>query len=208
MEKIDLNNYEAYFLDYLEGNLSEQDGDALMVFLGNHPDLLVEFNELLSAEGVTEIVLTPDNVFLENKEELKVYEDELSLLTVDFWMTASVEGLLTKVQKKELNQFVKTNQLEKQLAYYEHTILKPTNEQYGDKEELKRKKPVIIPLFYRYASIAAVVLVLIGLFFLPKNENPSFSAEESGSEPNLIFETPDAKDFFITWSASCRRRKK
>jgi len=37
--QIDRNNYESYFLDFLEGRLSEQEIDNLLTFLRNNPDL-------------------------------------------------------------------------------------------------------------------------------------------------------------------------
>jgi len=37
--QIDHDNYESYFLDFLEGRLSEQEIDHLLTFLKNNPDL-------------------------------------------------------------------------------------------------------------------------------------------------------------------------
>ena len=42
MEKIDLNNYEAWFLDYSEGNLSDGEHAELQMFLEKHPELRAE----------------------------------------------------------------------------------------------------------------------------------------------------------------------
>ena len=47
MIDINRNNYEEYFLDFLEGNLSPSENDLLMSFLNSNPDLKEEL-ELLN----------------------------------------------------------------------------------------------------------------------------------------------------------------
>ncbi len=63
---IDINNYEAYLLDHLEGNLSPADTEALMAFLDQHPDLKAE------VEGLQLPYLEPDETIIyPNKALLK-----------------------------------------------------------------------------------------------------------------------------------------
>lgn len=63
---INKNNYEAYFLDYHEGNLSPQEVADLFLFLSEHPELKKELDDF---ENVT-LEDFPSTVF-ENKESLK-----------------------------------------------------------------------------------------------------------------------------------------
>src|SRR5690606_34979120 len=57
------------------------------------------------------------------------------------------------------------NQLQKQLAYFQHTKLQPNSaEVYGDLRELKKRESVVIPLFYRAAAIAAVVVFILAFY--------------------------------------------
>ena len=42
---IDKNNYEAFFLDYHEGNLSPQEVADLYLFLSQYPELKKEFED-------------------------------------------------------------------------------------------------------------------------------------------------------------------
>lgn len=42
---INRNNYEMYFLDYLEGNLDPVMEEELKTFLANHPDLSAELEQ-------------------------------------------------------------------------------------------------------------------------------------------------------------------
>ncbi|MDA9072069.1 hypothetical protein N9J85_00060 [bacterium] len=54
MSKIGLHNYEAWFLDYSEGNLTENQMMELEVFLEQHPNLKQELTDF-------EVVLLQDS---------------------------------------------------------------------------------------------------------------------------------------------------
>jgi len=45
MERIDLHNYEAFLLDYSEGNLATEDLVLLKVFILEHPELEIDLND-------------------------------------------------------------------------------------------------------------------------------------------------------------------
>ena len=67
--KININNYEEWMVDYIEGNLSEADKKELDEFLEFHPELKSE----LELFGQTK--LAPDNnIVFVNKEMLKKHE--------------------------------------------------------------------------------------------------------------------------------------
>ncbi|MBK6527777.1 MAG: hypothetical protein IPG07_20855 [Crocinitomicaceae bacterium] len=160
MEKINRHNYEAYFLDYLEGNLSAEDKQDLFSFLDKNPDLKseleIDFND---------VSLNPSAIVFENKESLKT-EDEsiLNLNTADTWMLESVEKNLTASKQKELEDFVRKHQLEKTYTAYQSTVLRPDlNLVFEDKQRLKVATGIVIPLYMRVASIAAVGIILIGI---------------------------------------------
>ena len=63
---INKNNYEAYFLDYHEGNLSPQEVADLFLFLAEHPELKKELDDF---ENVT--LADFQTPVFENKESLK-----------------------------------------------------------------------------------------------------------------------------------------
>ena len=64
--KINRDNYEAYFLDYHEGQLSPEMEKEVLAFVEINPDLMDVFNEF---EAVT-LVADQDIVF-ENKNQIK-----------------------------------------------------------------------------------------------------------------------------------------
>lgn len=163
MEKIDLNNYEAYFLDYMEGTLSVEEKHDLFQFLELHPELKAEMEEDF---GMVELM--PETVSFDSKESLKVDESQLVLTptTVEEIMIASVEGQLTEVHEQELMNYIASEKLEKTYAYYKATILKPdTKAIYPEKEKLKMKTGVVIrmPFVARIATVAAAGAILVML---------------------------------------------
>lgn len=155
--KITKHNYEAYFLDYTEGNLSAEDKRELALFLEQNPGLK---NELEEYEAVS---LTANNVLFEGKEHLKksVYTDET--------LVAYLENDLSPKERTELEKDItKHPYLKQEIDLYKKTILVP-NETivYEHKEKLKKRRLVVIwntPA--NYLRVAAALLLLAGLFFV------------------------------------------
>lgn len=163
MEKIDLNNYEAYFLDYMEGTLSMEEKHDLFQFLEKNPALKEEMEE-----DFGKVILTPAPVLFENKEQLKIDESQLILSenTVENYIIASIEGQLSDKQQKQLDDYVTANGLEKMVAYYKATILVPdASIVFAEKKRLKVKTGLVISmsLITRVASVAAVGIILISV---------------------------------------------
>ena len=162
MEKINKHNYEAFFLDYIEGNLTADQQNDLFLFLAENPELKAEF------EGdFGDVVLSPEKNTFDKKASLKVVDDSLlTLNNVDAWMIESVEGNLISSKHNELQEFIKKHKLEKTFATYHATILQPDREEiYANKKGLKVPTGIIIPLYVRVASIAAVGIILISVAF-------------------------------------------
>lgn len=161
MEKIDLNNYEAYFLDFMEGNLAVEEKRDLFDFLEVHPELKSEMENDFGG-----LELFPEFTEFDHKSSLKIDESDLilSLNTIDELMIASIEGQLSKKHEAQLQAYLQKNNLGRKYAGYQATILKADPAvQYPDKENLKKETRVIrFPLYARIASIAAVGLLLIG----------------------------------------------
>ncbi len=85
MDKITLHNYEAYLLDYSEGNLSMEDLASLKSFILAHPELEIQLEEesLPSLMQENESVdfknnLKKDKVFLEDEDLINYLEGNLS----------------------------------------------------------------------------------------------------------------------------------
>jgi len=72
---INQSNYEAFALDYLEGNLSANEQEEMEVFLQNNPLIaveLAEMQELVVLEADKSIVFENKRALLKSEEEAKV----------------------------------------------------------------------------------------------------------------------------------------
>jgi hypothetical protein len=98
---ININNYEAYFLDYHEGNLSPQQVADLFLFLSQHPELKKEF------EGFEQIVLDDFSApVFENKQLLK---KNITVENREEYFIRAVEGTLDTTELALLNTFLATH---------------------------------------------------------------------------------------------------
>ncbi|MGV6860946.1 MAG: hypothetical protein ACWA41_04190 [Putridiphycobacter sp.] len=178
MEKITTHNYEAFYLDYLEGNLSETGLAELLDFLDRHPDLKFELN---IDNDVLTYNLKPEKLVFSDVDSLKqipCLDHDICMENVKDFMVAAVENQLDEKTLKQLNLFIVENKLEKELTYYNSTILKPNlTEVFDEKSSLKRKSRVI-PLFIRISAAAAIGLLIFNWTDFGNN-NQSYSTRLS-----------------------------
>ena len=97
--KINRNNYEAFFIDYLEGNLDERLVDDFIEFLQQNPDLKEELSlfEPISI-GHEEITF--------NKKELLFKEKYDAENVFNQAAVASVEGDISAMEKIEFENYL------------------------------------------------------------------------------------------------------
>lgn len=152
MSKIDIHNYEAFYLDYLEGNLSEEDTAQLMLFLDSNPDIKAELNEFEWLE-----LDTPKVEF--DKSSLHQTINEAN---VEDYIIASLEKVIDPDDELELNEYL--NRSDKAMAManrYKRTILPQREIHYPEKNKLKKRG---VPIYYLAPLIGAAAAVF--LFFI------------------------------------------
>lgn len=177
MEKITTYNYEAYYLDYLEGNLDENGKLMLFNFLDANPILK---SELELDDDVLNFTLSTkkDSLTRFEKEDLKHFdckEGEICFQNVNDLIVAEVEKEISAEKKIALNEFIVEHDLQKSRDYFYATKLRADlNEVYPNKEELK-KKGTIIPLFAKIVSAAAVTLLVFNLVYQSGNSSEIYS---------------------------------
>lgn len=182
------DNYERFFLDYVDGNLTKSEVDQLISFLNINPDLKEELNELENELLISEIYIFNKKSVLK-KDPILEYElnnnfDELCI--------ASIEGDLNELQIAEFNKLFDENpNLKKQLTLFEKTVLVPDLKiTYNNKSTLR--KSLYVPeqkVGYRYLSIAASVALLIALsLFIPNSihVNKDYSLLSSSNNENEV----------------------
>ena len=126
--KITRDNYEVYFLDYLEGNLDENLVNDFIDFLRQNPDLKAE----LEIAGMVKVDL--ENVTFGNKE--KLYKEKYDLKQeFNRAAVARMEGELQENEKAEFEKYLSTHpDKQKEAALFEKTRLK------ADKSIVFKKK--------------------------------------------------------------------
>jgi hypothetical protein len=176
MENINEDNYESFFLDYYEGQLSAEQVAELMLFLQQHPELNEEFEEL----EIIPITIDETGV-LPCKEEFK--KGEVNKYNYEEFMVESMEGILDEEGETMLQEFLRENpEYQKDWAYFKRTIIQADlSIVLPDKEKLKRHKGIIIPLrTYPYMAVAASLALIFGLWFYNK-----LSVTEPNTKPSV-----------------------
>jgi hypothetical protein len=165
--KITRENYEPYFLDYLEGNLDENLVDDLMEFLQQNPDLK---NELEMHESIT-----IPNFTAEYDSKEKLYRHPLDHTpTFENKVVAWMEGDLDENEKREFTAYLeKRPTKKKELKRFEETRLAPDLSVTFAKKEKLYRQPVIRPILFWTMRVAAILLIAIALW----NLWPSDTAE-------------------------------
>ena len=135
-ESINMENYEIYLMDYFDGQLSEDEVDALMLFLESHPEIKSEM------DGFEEIRMTPEEVHLDynilKKNPIEKPETFINTENAEEYFIAYLEGDLNDSQKEELRVFVEEEiELKKEFEFTQRLTLQPNiNIEYKDKEML------------------------------------------------------------------------
>jgi hypothetical protein len=99
---INKNNYEVWFLDYFENQLSAEQVAELFLFLEAHPFLKEEFD--LFENTILPIDLMEEENLL-NKQSLKKY-DVVCEENINDWFIAALEGELDAQQLQNLGRFL------------------------------------------------------------------------------------------------------
>ncbi len=194
---INLDNYQAYFLDYFEQSLNPQETAELMLFLEQHPGLKEEFD---SFEPVS---LIPDlSIHFPEKDQLKKAEIKscgaIHAKNYEEYLIAAVENILTPSETLELEAFLAANpHLNEEMSLFLQTRLEPDMRiVFDDKESLKRKalvftppapasvapaRRILQPWMYRAVAIAAVLLIFFAVYL---NINTTGPADQLARQDN------------------------
>ncbi|MCZ4693427.1 hypothetical protein DWB61_01425 [Ancylomarina euxinus] len=178
MNLITRNNYEEFFLDYIEGEISAKDKLALESFLAQNPDLKEELDEMMDmdlkceAETVSEkAVHLKDIPFKENFDDFCI---------------AQLEGDLDSYESKAFEEFVISNpDKAKDLALYHKTKLEAdVSNVFKNKKNLKkRNKTIIIRQFvYTTLATAASIAILFSVWTSELENNPTGLKNEQVSQ--------------------------
>lgn len=153
---IDRNNYEEFFILYLDNELSASDRQRVEEFANANADLKAELELLLQSKLLPETAITFDGkaALLKNEEEI-AGETATMLLYVDDEMDLT--------QKKTFEEWVAQHpDAKKELSLFQQTRLQPEHIVFPGKESLYRKEEHRV-VAIRWWRMAAAAVLLLGV---------------------------------------------
>lgn len=192
MKTINETNYEAFYLDFLEGNLNEEDSALLLAFLEEHPEYKLEDEEIKSLD---QSFVALDDVYKQSLKQVLFDEDLITLSTIQSFLIAHTEGILSPEKESELDRFILlTPSFTREQKLFDATRLVPNKEEvYPDKSSLKQARRVTLWPFISLAAAASVAL-LITFIDLTSTTDPAGRSVASDSKNDSIQKRSVKKD--------------
>ena len=175
--QINSKNYEAYFLDLIEGRLDSQSIAELKTFLSLYPELNKDLEHFEQITIANESLVCPD------KESLKKFQFDTAQITKknfnDFCI-AYYEHQLSDEKTKELFDYLIINpDFNKDFYCFEKIYIKPEVDiLFFEKKLLYKKeaqKPIMQSIGIQWLSIAAGIAILVTVYlkFMYQKNNQS-----------------------------------
>ncbi|HEV7622079.1 MAG TPA: hypothetical protein VGO09_10105 [Flavisolibacter sp.] len=184
---INLNNYEEFFILYMDNELDAEQIKMVDDFLLSNPALRSELDSLLNTR------LPVEEMNFSNKEDL--FSEAMKLNVADESLLLYIDNELSSVQQKDLeNKLNENKELQTEYKLLLQTKLDASEQIiYPYKNDLYRKTDKVIPVKI-WMRIAAILLLIIcsGILYF-------FSTERSNHVPSNIVkvktvpEQPDNK---------------
>jgi hypothetical protein len=159
---INRNNYESFFLDFIEGRLNAEEEAGLMAFLAENPELKLELDQFEN------IHLLPEPAFFNGKDKLKknlAHFSEINEENFDQYCVAKMEGDLDETLSKSFDNYLSEHP--ERLKDYKlllQTFLEPDKTiVFEEKQKLRHRHIVanknrILSLVSIAASIALIIV--------------------------------------------------
>lgn len=174
-------NCEQFFIANVEGILSSSQKEKLKLFLLQYPELKKEHELFLQCR------LSDEKSSFEGKESLK--RELITEQNREEYFVRAIEDDLNSSERKALNLFLAKNpEYKNEFEIFSKTILPAEVISFENKSSLKKRerKPVFVSIFSQraiYYAAAAAILLLVGLFFIFKNDgtDKTFVADKTNS---------------------------
>lgn len=188
---INRNNYEEYFILYMDNELGEEARRMVEEFVTVHPDLKEELDILLQSK------LVPDqHIIFEGKEELMAFSQgssSINLSNYEEWLLLYTDNELNGGERKLVEDFAAENpSVKKELDLLLQTKLQPESLVFAGKASLYRKEEKVRPIAWWRMAAAAAVFIAIGtsVFVLMNKGNDKTGA----SDPVVVSTLPATQE--------------
>ncbi len=167
--QIDRSNYEIWFIDWLDGKLSDYQVEQIKLFLIENPGLKEDFEEL------TNVCLIPSDKVFPNKDHLKKTISNISESQFEYLCVAYLENDLSADHQAEIKESLEQDTEKKRtFELIQRIKLTPSEVNYKLKNQLIRRTPS-----HRFLRLSAIVLsaaasfaLLIMTYFLMQRNLP------------------------------------
>lgn len=166
MERLDRNNYEVWFIDYLDGQLAPEQVEVLQDFLRQNPDLQQELSGIgeFRLEAGSETDLDKSTLF-------KAPSDIPGMKSSDQLCIARMENDLSHDESNRFDARLKEDKsLEADYKAFLATRLDPSDDiAYPYKQEL-RKKVTLFP-WWLTTTLSTAAIVVLAIILWPESHS-------------------------------------
>ncbi len=177
MKMINRNNYEEFFLLYVDDELDAISKLAVEDFILQHADLAIELEMLMQAKPLPEEIVFTDKESLLRTEGNNINEinhEEYFLLYVDNELSAS--------KREEVEKYVLQHpHLQDEFTLIKQTVLVPGTVNYGNKAGLyrKEKRRAIYINTWRLAAAAIFIGVCVTGWLMMQKNTPAITVADN-----------------------------
>lgn len=170
--KINKDNYEAFFLDFVEGRLDDSSMLEMLAFLRNNPHLKEEL------ESFADIKIPIQEEIFTDKDYLTKFDFTNTAINpgnFDDYCIAYHEKILSSAETKRLLNYLDKHPEKKTNFYlFGKTILKadPAVLFMGKSQLLRKTRSrILYPVILRWTAVAAGIALLVSVFYLNDSKN-------------------------------------
>lgn len=150
------NNYEEFFLLYVDNELSAAERNAVELFVEQNPDLGKELQMLQQTVMNSEVVEFDDKETLKRTENVQLLQEKLMMYADDE---------LSESERAEVEELIHSNDAAaNEWNVLQRSILQPEQIIFPDKASLYRKEKPKVVAFVWWRVAAAVLLLLMGIW--------------------------------------------
>jgi hypothetical protein len=162
METIDRNNYETFFIDYLDGSLPIDEIDLLLDFLTENPNLAEEL------KGLEKIKL--ESISNSQNDFSFLKKNDLDLTEIfEETCIRSIENELSPNELKNFEEYLLQNKESQDIfELFRSTVSEPDPFIIYDQKNRLKKKTIVFKYWYAVAAIFILGL----MFFIPSDQKP------------------------------------
>lgn len=155
MQTINRNNYEEFFLLYVDNELDTASKLAVENFVLQHPDLAVELEMFMESRVLPEAMVFADKEML-----LRTEGESISEKNYEEFFLLYIDNELSAAKRAEVERYVLQHPaLQDEFTTLKQAVLAPETVSYGNKEVLYRTEKRRVVYFRTWQIAAAAIFI-------------------------------------------------